>query len=285
LERNPDLLVVRVSGWGQTGPYANRPGFGTLIEAMSGFASMTGFPDRPPLLPPLALADMVAGLAGFGGVMSALFAREKGKVRGQVIDLSLFEPLHAILGPWSAIYQVTGQLPQREGNMTEVSAPRNIYECADQGYLAMSASMQSMWEKVAKMIGRPELITDPKYATTGDRVKNRVELDKIVAEYFSRHTLAENLQQCEQAGVTAGPICDAAELLDNEYIKGRGVLVDVDDSDHGSLPMHQVFPRLSETPGAIDAQAPNLGQHTNEILDLLGLTAQEKQDATDRGIV
>lgn len=285
MARQPDLVIARLSGWGQTGPYAQRPGFGTLIEAMSGFASMTGFADRAPLLPPLALADMVSGLAGFGGVMTALFARQRGQTRGQVIDLSLFEPLHGILGPWSAIYRATGHLPQREGNMTEVAAPRNVYQCSDDRYLAMSASMQSMWEKLARLMGRDELIADPRYATTGDRVRNRVELDKIVAEYFASYSLEENLARCEAAGVTAGPICDAAQLLDNDYVQGRGVLVEVDDPDLGKMPMHQVFPRLSETPGRIHATAPRLGQHNEEVLDLIGIDQTEKTLLAERGII
>ena len=166
-EHQPGLIIVRVSGWGQTGPYANRPGFGTLIEALSGFADMTGFPDKPPLLPPLALADMVAGLAGYGGVVTALLAREKGQAKGQIIDLSLFEPLHGILGPFSAEYVATGETPKRKGNSSDVAAPRGVYQCKDGKYLAMSASMQSMWEKLATAMGQPELIDDPRFRTPG----------------------------------------------------------------------------------------------------------------------
>ena len=153
--RNPDLVIVRISGWGQTGPFAQKPGFGSLIEGMSGFAAMTGFADREPLLPPLALADMIAGLAGFGGVLSALRARDQGIARGQVVDLSLFEPLFSILGPMATAYAIDGSVPKRNGNWGEVAAPRSVYRCADGGYVAMSATMQSMWEKLARQWASP----------------------------------------------------------------------------------------------------------------------------------
>ena len=284
-EHQPGLIVVRVSGWGQTGPYAKRPGFGTLIEALSGFADMTGFPDKPPLLPPLALADMVAGLAGYGGVVTALLAREKGAAKGQIIDLSLFEPLHGILGPFSAEYVATGKTPERKGNSSDVAAPRGVYECKDGKYLAMSASMQSMWERLARAMGQPELIEDPRFRTPGSRVENMTDLDALVGAFFASRTLEENLAYCTDKGLTVGAIADAAELIDHEYIKGRGVLVHADDEDYGKIPMHNVFPRLSETPGAIREPAPTLGQHTDEMLDLIGVPAEARAALSDKGII
>ncbi|MEL6809214.1 MAG: CoA transferase, partial [Pseudomonadota bacterium] len=178
---NENLIIVRVSGWGQTGPYKNKPGFGSLIEGMSGFAAMTGWEDKPPLLPPLALADMVAGLAGFGGVLSAVVARQNGLAKGQVVDLSLFEPLFGILGPWAAQYEATGKVPKRMGNSSDVAAPRNLYPTKDGKHIAMSASMQSMWEKLADAIDRPELKQDPKFETSRARIENQAELDGINA--------------------------------------------------------------------------------------------------------
>lgn len=281
----PGLIVGRVSGWGQTGPYAKRPGYGTLVEALSGFADMSGFPDKPPLLPPLALADMISGLAGYGGILSALLAREKGNAKGQVIDLSLFEPLHGILGPWSAEYLATGKTPDRKGNSSDVAAPRGVYECKDGKYIAMSASMQSMWERVAHAMDQPELIDDPRFRTPRSRVENMPELDAYVAAFFAKRTLAENLEYCTTQGLTVGEIADAAELLDHEYIKGRGVLVHAEDSDFGTVPMHQVFPRLSETPGAIREPAPALGQHTDEILDLLDVALDERTELAEKGVI
>lgn len=285
LEINPDLIIARVSGWGQTGPYAHKPGFGTLIEAMTGFAAMTGFDDRPPLLPPMALADMVAGTAGFGAAVVALLAREKGKAQGQVIDLSLFEPLFSVIGPWVANYKLNGTVPIREGNRTKVAAPRNVYECSDGKYLALSASMQSMWEKVAHAIDRPELIEDPRYKTSKDRVDNIVSLDEIVGGYIASRTLDENLAYFDEMGITVGPICDPSDLIDNAYIRGRGVIEDFPDEKHGSVPLHSVYSRLSETPGTIRSPAPVLGEHTEEVLQLLGRSTEDYRQLQEDGIV
>jgi crotonobetainyl-CoA:carnitine CoA-transferase CaiB-like acyl-CoA transferase len=282
---NPGLIIVRVSGYGQTGPYSHKPGFGTLVEAMTGFAEMTGFPDKPPLLPPMALADMIAGIAGFGGALAALFAREKGRAQGQVVDLSLFEPLFSVIGPWQAHYTANGKIPEREGNCSKIAAPRNTYQCADGKYLALSASMQSMWEKVAINIGREELIHDPRFLTGNDRIDHMLELDEIVADYMRQHTLDENLAHFGAAGVTVGPICNPIDLKDHEFIHGRAVVEHYPDDEHGSLPLHTPFPRLSETPGTIRSQAPDIGQHNDEILEMLGVSGDERERLRDKGIV
>ena len=284
-ETYPDLIIVRVSGWGQTGPYKNKPGFGTLIEAMSGLAAMTGFEDKPPLLPPLALADMVAGTAGFGAVSTALLAREKGQARGQVIDLSLFEPLFSAIGPWIAHYKTTGKVPERQANRTTVAAPRNVYVCADGKHLALSASMQSMWEKVAHAIGRSELIEDERFLTPHARIQNNDDLDEIVAGFIARQSLDENLAHFDAAGVTVGPICDPSDLIDHEFIRGRGIVEDYPDEDHGTIPLHGIYPRFSETPGAVRAPAPKLGEHTDDVLELLGCSKEQRAKLRDGGIV
>ena len=284
-QRNENLIIARVSGWGQDGPYAHRPGFGSLIEGMSGFAAMTGWSDKPPLLPPLALADMIAGLTGFGGVLAAVIARTKGEARGQVMDLSLFEPLFGILGPWAAAYEATGKIPQRQGNCSDVAAPRNLYPTKDGKHIVMSASMQSMWEKLAQAIGRPELIEDPKYKTSQSRIQNSEELDQIIADVMETRTLDENLAYYETQGVTVGPICDISDLIDHPYIRGRGVLQDFEDRDLDRLPMHQVFPRLSDTPGTIRTPAPEIGQDNTSILSELGYDSAAQDGLNKRGVL
>lgn len=284
-EINENLIIVRVSGWGQTGPYKNKPGFGSLIEGMSGFAAMTGWEDKPPLLPPLALADMVAGLAGFGGVLSAVVARQNGTVTGQVIDLSLFEPLFGILGPWAAQYEATGKVPTRMGNSSDVAAPRNLYPTKDGKHIAMSASMQSMWEKLADAIERPELKHDPKFHSSLARIENQTELDAIISGVMKTRTLDENLEYFESRGVTVGPICDIADLIDHPYIRGREVLQDFDHEGMDRLPMHHTFPRLSKTPGAVRAPAPKLGQDNADILTELGFDSDRQKVLTDKGIL
>ncbi|MDG2033790.1 MAG: CaiB/BaiF CoA-transferase family protein [Rhodospirillales bacterium] len=285
MDTNPALVIVRVSGWGQTGPYAHKPGFGSLIEGMSGFAAMTGFADREPLLPPLALADMIAGLAGYGAVLAALRSRDQGLAQGQVVDLSLFEPLFSILGPMATAHAIDGSVPQRTGNWGEVAAPRNVYECLDGGYVAMSATMQSMWEKLAAAIERPDLIGDPRFLTNPDRVRNRSELEAIVGAFFAKRTVSDNLAYFEECGITVGPICDIADLIKHPYILGRQVVKTYADPDHGELPMHAPFPRLSETPATVRAPAPEQGQHSDEILLELGLTPDQIATLRDRGIV
>ena len=262
---NPKLVIVRISGWGQTGPWSNRPGFGTLVEAMSGFAHLNGFPDRPPALPPLALADMIAGMQGAFATMTALRVAERGGA-GQVIDLSLFEPIFATIASEAAKTKLTGEATLRAGNQSTHAAPRNVYACADSGYVALSGSMQSMAMRIFDTIGRPELKTDPRFHDNTARVANRDALDAILAGFVVERTTAENLALFEAAGVTVGPVCDMAELLDHPYTRGREAIVDVEDAELGAIPMHNVVPRLTGSPGGFRRPAPALGEHTDEIL-------------------
>ena len=285
MKTNPDLVIVRVSGWGQTGPYAHKPGFGSLIEGMSGFASMNGFADREPLLPPLALADMIAGLAGYGAVLAALRARDQGLARGQIVDLSLFEPLFSVLGPMATAFGIDGSIPKRSGNLGDVAAPRNVYKCSDGGYVAMSATMQSMWEKLAVAIEQPDLVKDPRFLTNLDRMENRAELETIVGAFFVQRTVEENLKYFEEREITVGPICDISDLMAHPYIHGRQIVKNYTDPDHGSLPMHNPFPRLSETPGTVRGPAPERGQNSDEILSEVGLTQEQISLLRDNGVI
>ena len=265
LKLNPALVIVRVSGWGQTGPFRNKPGFGTLVEAMSGFAALNGEADRPPLLPPLALADMIAGVYGAAGVLTALRVAEKDG-RGQVVDLSLFESIFSVVASEVAKYQLTGELTERSGNQSSHTAPRNIYPCNDGKFVAMSGSMQSMALRIFDTIGRPELKTDPRFLTNDARVAHRDQLDIEIGEFICRHTLQKNLEIFDAAGVTAGPVCSVADLINHPFIIEREAIVELEDSDMGSVPMHNVVPRLSESPGGFRRPAPALGEHTTEIL-------------------
>ncbi|QQP93052.1 CoA transferase (plasmid) [Skermanella sp. TT6] len=268
--RNPGLVILRISGWGQTGPYARRPGFGTLVEAMSGYAHLNGFPDRPPVLPPLAMADMVAGLYGSSAVLAALRHAVRGEKGGQVIDLSLFEPIFSMIGAEAAQYRLTGVPSNRAGNQSTHTAPRNVYLCSDGKYVAMSGSMQSMAERIFTTIGRPELIADPRFRTNDDRVRHRDELDLIIGAVIATRTQEQNLDLFEAAGVTVGPVCSIADLVDHPFVRGREVIVELPDEDMGTLPMHNVIPRMSGTPGGMRRPAPRLGQHNAEILAELG---------------
>ena len=265
LELNPALVIVRISGWGQTGPYSHKPGFGTLVEAMSGFAYLNGFPDRPPVLPPLALADMIAGVYGAAGVLTALRVAER-EGRGQVVDLSLFESIFSVIASEAAKYRLTGVPTMRAGNQSTHTAPRNVYRCRDGGFVAMSGSMQSMAMRILETIGRPELKTDARFATNDARVANRDELDGIIGEFIAARSQEENLALFEAAGVTVGPVCSVADLIDHPYVRGREIIVEMEDRTMGSVPMHNIVPRLSQSPGRFRRQAPAVGEHTAEIL-------------------
>jgi crotonobetainyl-CoA:carnitine CoA-transferase CaiB-like acyl-CoA transferase len=273
LAANPDLIIVRVSGFGQTGPYAELPGFGTVVEGMSGFAYRTGFPDREPILPPLALADMIAGVYGASATLTALYAREKGHARGQVIDLSLLEPMVSVLGPEAAIYRVTGRVKERTGSGSNTSSPRNVYKCRDGKYVALSGSTPQVAKRIFEIIGRAEMLADPRFATNSDRVKHRALVDEAVGEWFARHDRDEALEIMRKSGATVGPIYSAADALADPHFEERGVFVDIEDAEFGNLPVHNIIPRLSATPGVWRRPAPALGEHTAEVLGELGLTA------------
>jgi crotonobetainyl-CoA:carnitine CoA-transferase CaiB-like acyl-CoA transferase len=282
--RNPGLIIVRITGFGQDGPYRDRPGFGTLVEAMSGFASKNGFGDRPPVLPPLALADMVAGLYGAYAVMIALRVVERGG-RGQVIDLPLLDPIISILGPDAAIHRVSGERPQRTGSRSLTTSPRNVYATSDGRFIAISASIQAMAERVFRAIGKPEMIDDPRFRTNTDRVRHIDECDGAVAAFIEQRTLVENMAVFQAAEVTATPVYEIDQLVADEHIQERGVIVETPDAEAGSVLMHNVIPRLSETPGRLRYPAPALGQHTQEVLRAIGYSDQRIAALAADGVV
>ena len=271
LERNPKLVIVRISGWGQDGPYRRRPGFGTLVEGMSGFASFNGFADREPVLPPMYLADTVAGLYGAAGAMIALRAVERNGGRGQVIDLPLLDPLFAVLGPQAANYRLSGKVKPRTGSRSTNAAPRNAYRCRDGRYVGLSASTQKMAERVFRSIGRADLVDNPRYRTNADRVRHAEELDAIIGAFVAERTQAENVAFFERAEVTIGPIYDISQIVEDPHVRERELIADYPDPDMGAVPMHHVVPRLYGTPGAIRTPAPRLGEHNRALLAEIGV--------------
>jgi formyl-CoA transferase len=284
LARNPKLVIVRISGWGQTGPYQRRPGFGTLVEGMSGFASLNGFADREPVLPPMYLADTIAGLYGATGVLVALREVEMNGGRGQVIDLPLLDPLFSVLGPQAANYQLTGKVKPRTGSRSTNAAPRNVYRCKDGLYVGLSASIQKMADRVFTSIGRPDLIDNPRYRTNADRVQNAHELDEIIGAFVAERTQAENVAFFEKAEVTIGPIYDIAQIVEDPHVLERELIADYPDADMGSFPMHHVVPRLSGTPAAIRTPAPRIGEHNRAILAEAGVDDAAYQELLAAGI-
>ncbi len=279
------LIIVRVSGFGQTGPYKDRPGFGSLVEGMSGFAFRNGFPDRAPLLPPIAMADMIAGLQGAFATMVALREVELKGGRGQVIDMSLLEPILSTLGPAAMDYQITGEPAMRVGNRSNTSAPRDVYTTRDGKYVALSASIQQMAERVFRTIGREDMIVDPRFATNAERVKRRDEVNDIVAAWVAARDIAEVMRIFEDAGVTAAPIYDAADIVADPHVAERGVLVEVPDDDLGTAPMHNIHPYLSATPGTFRRPAPALGADTDDVLHEAGYGADKIAELRQAGVV
>ncbi|RKK06254.1 CoA transferase [Pseudoroseomonas wenyumeiae] len=266
-EINPALVIVRISGWGQDGPYRHKPGFGTLVEGYSGFAAVNGFADREPVLPPMFMGDCYAGIYGAASATIALrHAEQTGQ--GQVIDLSLIDPMLAVMDPQTANYCLTGRTKQRTGSRSTNTAPRNAYRTRDGGWVCLSSSTQGMTEKLLRSIGRAELIQDPRFRTNVDRLRNWQELDGIVAGFIAERDKAEVLDHFDKAGVTIGPIMDAADLLQDPYVAEREALIEVPDDDMpgGFVPMHGMVPRLSATPGVLARPAPKLGEHNDEIL-------------------
>ena len=271
LRINPKLVIVRISGWGQDGPYCRRPGFGTLVEGMSGFASFNGFADREPVLPPMYLADTVAGLYGAAAAMIALRQVEKNGGPGQVIDLPLLDPMFAVLGPQAANYRLTGKVKPRTGSRSTNAGPRNAYRCNDGLYVCLSSSTQKMAERLFRAIGRPDLIDDPRYRTNAERVQNAEALDAIIGGFIAQRTQAGNVTFFEQAEVTIGPIYDIRQILEDPHVRARELVADYPDPDMGAFPMHHVVPRLSGTPGSIRTRAPRLGEHNRALLAELGV--------------
>jgi crotonobetainyl-CoA:carnitine CoA-transferase CaiB-like acyl-CoA transferase len=269
---NPRLVIVRVSGWGQTGPFAHKPGFGTLVEGYSGFAAINGYADRPPVLPPMFMADAYAGLMGSASTLIALRHAERNG-QGQVVDLSLFEPIFSVLEPQMANYRITRKLKPRTGSRSTNTAPRNAYQTKDGGWVGLSSSTQAIFVKLMKSIGRPELVDDLRFRTNSDRIRHIEEIDGVVRDAVAQLTMEEALAQFDRDGVTIGPIMDVAGLEQDHYVAGREALIEVPDAEmpDGWLPMHGEVPRLSATPGILRNPAPTLGQDNDALLaPLLG---------------
>ncbi|WP_328832029.1 MULTISPECIES: CoA transferase [unclassified Streptomyces] len=271
---NPKLVLARVTAFGQFGPYAHRPGFGTLAEAMSGFAAITGEPDAPPTLPPFGLADSIAGLATAYAVMTALAARDRTG-EGQVVDMAIIEPILTALGPQPLWYDQLGHVQPRTGNRSQNNAPRNTYRTADGGWVAVSTSAQSIAERVMRLVGRPELVDEPWFATGADRARHADVLDAAVGDWIARRSRAEVLAAFEKAEAAVAPIQDVRDVMEDPQYRALDTITTVDDPELGPLRMQNVLFRLSATPGAIRWTGRPHGADTDTVLAELGLTETE----------
>ncbi|MER5902364.1 CoA transferase [Streptomyces mirabilis] len=271
---NPRLVLARVTAFGQFGPYAHRPGFGTLAEAMSGFAAITGEPNSPPTLPPFGLADSIAGLATAYAVMAALRARDASDL-GQVVDMAIIEPILTVLGPQPVWYDQLGYVQPRTGNRSANNAPRNTYRTADGSWVAVSTSAQSIAERLMRLVGRPELIEEPWFATGADRARHADVLDEAVGTWIARHRRAEVLDAFEKAEAAVAPVQDVRDVMEDPQYAALDTITTVADPELGPLRMQNVLFRLSTTPGAIRWTGRPHGADTDAVLTELGLSEAE----------
>jgi crotonobetainyl-CoA:carnitine CoA-transferase CaiB-like acyl-CoA transferase len=284
-KENPRLVMVRVSGWGQDGPYRDRPGFGTMVEAMSGFAATTGPPDMP-TLPSFPMADMVAALAGATTVLAAIRHRDRVSGRGQMIDMPLYEPLLSILGPNAVEYRAHGIIRERIGNRSHNASPRGTYKTRDGKWVALSASTPASAEALFKALGLGDLLADPRFATNDARIANGEAVDAALTDAIGTRSREDIMRLFETVGLTAAPVYDIADILGDPHFKARGTFVEVPDPDLGAVTMSAPTPRLTETPGAIRWAGPALGAHNREVYaGELGLSDAEIDRLKSAGVI
>lgn len=284
--RNPGLVLVRISGFGQDGPYAERPGFGTLAEAMSGFAYMTGFPDKPPTLPSFGLADSICAIAASSAAMMALYHRDVRDGDGQVIDLSILEPIMHAVGAAPTVYDQLGIIEKRHGNRSTNNAPRNIYLTSDNRWVAVSTSAQSIAERLMRLVGHPEVLEEDWFQSGRGRAEHVEELDEYVGSWIAERTRDEVIEAFEEAGAAVGPVYNAAELIEDPQVQALDMITEVGDDDLGSLKMHNVMWRMSETPGAIRWTGRPLGADSEQVLvEELGIDPDRFAELEERGII
>lgn len=284
-ENNENLIMIRVSGYGQTGPKADQPGFGTVAESISTFAHINGFPDSPPLLPPIPLADLTAAMFAVQGAMFAVYARDVQGKSGQVIDVSLFEPLFRLMVGDVEAYDAEDNVPTRSGNQSLQAAPRNLY-AAEDGYIALSASSQNIFENVMEAIGREDLIDDRRFATNEARLNHYDELDEIIESWTSQRPRDEALEIMQKEDAIVGPVYDIADVFEDEQFAAREDLVVIEDKDLGEIQTQATVPKFSETPGEVRHLGGDQGQHNKEIYrDRMGLSETEFERLRKEGVI
>ncbi len=284
-EVNPGLVLVRLTGFGQAGPYARRPGFGTLAEAMSGFAHLTGDSGGPPTLPAFGLADSICGIAASSAVMMALWHRDTHGAGGQVIDISILEPIMTAVGPSPTVYDQLGIVEERHGNRSTNNAPRNTYRTSDGSWVAVSTSAQRIAERVLTLVGHPEVISEPWFASGRGRVAHADLLDRLVGDWIGARTRAEVLAAFEEVGAAIAPVYSARDVVEDPHIRETGMITEVDDPDLGPMLMHNVMWRMSATPGRIRFTGRGPGADTDAVLTGLGYDAADLARLRGQGVI
>jgi formyl-CoA transferase len=283
---NPGLVMLHISGYGQTGPYSNRPGMGTLAEAFSGFAHATGEADGPPTLPAYPLADGVASLVGTYAVLAALWGRERNGGIGDEIDLSLYEPLLSMMGPMLIEYDQLGRIAKRKGNRAIWTAPRNTYRAKDGRWVAVSSAANSAAMRLFRAIGRDDMANDPGFATNAQRVQRLEECDGAVADWVAARSLDEVMERFQEFGAVAGPVYDVEQIFEDPHVRHRETIVETHDERLGPIRMQGVIPKLKRQPGQVRwAGRPTVGEDTEAVLGELGIDAQELARLQREGVI
>ena len=289
LDVNPKLVILRYSGFGQTGPYKDRPGFCTIAECMSGYIGMTGFPDTAPNLPPIPLADEIAGVFGAMAGMMALYHRDTSSnsdTKGQVVDVSLFEPLFRLCIPHITMFDLLGINRERVGNDFPDAAPRNLYKTADDRWLGLSATSQSTFESLAKAMGMPDLIEKEAYKDNAARLENRQNLNVELQGWLGERDLDETMEQLIPSGGVVGPVYDAPQIISDPHYQAREDIIDIDDPQLGKTKMLGVVPKFSVTPGSVEHAGPTIGEHNRLIYgSWLNLDDTQLADLSDQGTI
>ena len=288
---NPGLVILRFSGFGQTGPYRDRPGFGTIAECMSGYIGMTGFPDTPPNLPPIPLADEIAGVFGAMAGMMAIYrrdadARAGGSGAGQVVDLSLFEPLFRLCIPHLTIYDRLGEIRERVGNDFPDAAPRSLYRTGDDRWLGLSATSQNTWEGLARAMGLDELLADPRFANNAARLESKDALNDVLQDWLGSRSADAIMDELIPAGGVVGPVYDSADIVADPHFQDRDDIVEIEDPELGHTRMLGLVPKFSATPGELRHMGPTVGEHNTAVYgEWLGLSDADLQSLAAEGVV
>jgi crotonobetainyl-CoA:carnitine CoA-transferase CaiB-like acyl-CoA transferase len=286
LSINPALVIVRISGYGQSGPYAARPGFGTAAEAMTGLPMRSGFPDDPPALCPMPLADNLAGMFAAFSAMFGIFNRDHGTRSGQVVDISLYEPLFRIIEDQVIKFDQLGSMPQRMGNRMPGSAPRGSFRTKDGRWIALSSASDAPAQRLLNSIGGPALAADPRFLRNADRLNNVEMLEKVIADWISEHTQAEALAIFERDQVSASGLLDISQIFEDPHIRHRNNIVTVEDPELGPVRVPGIVPKFTETPGNVQHLSVAIGSHNDEIYGgRLGISAEELSALASDGVI
>jgi len=282
---NPRLIMLRISGYGQTGPYRDLPGFGVIGEAMGGMRYVTGYPDRPPVRVGVSLGDTLASLHGVMGAMFALYHRDQNGGTGQFIDVALYESVFNVMESLVPEQDFFGYTRERSGSTLPGIAPSNAYRCADGSHVLVAGNGDGIFRRLMEAIGRLDLRDNPAYAQNDGRVAGVEEIDRAIEDWTSQRSQEEVLQVLAKAGVPSGKIYSAADILADPHYQARAMIQEIETRDGMRLKVPGIVPKLSETPGRIDQPAPALGQHTDEVLEGIGLTPEQIAQLRALGVV